>query len=242
MVWQWPWSWRRDRSVLNILALSDIEIPAVYSTRILERFGHVNLVVACGDLPHYYLEYVISMLNVPVYYVNGNHVEEIKLADDEVQDKPWGATNLHRQVIRQKQNGLLLAGIEGSLRYNRGKHQYNQFQMWRITLGLVPRLLLNKVLYGRYLDIFVTHSAPEGIHDDTDRAHRGVKAFRWLIRIFRPALALHGHVHLYNPLIPRETVFHGTRVINAYGYREVTFDLPGRGKNAPAQAQTTQPS
>lgn len=26
----------------------------------LERFGHVDLVVACGDLPHYYLEYVIT--------------------------------------------------------------------------------------------------------------------------------------------------------------------------------------
>jgi Icc-related predicted phosphoesterase len=66
-----------------------------------------------------------------------------------------------------------------------------------MVLGLIPALLWNKLLRGRYLDIFVTHSAPEKIQDDTDLPHRGIRAFRWLIKVFKPRLHLHGHVHLY---------------------------------------------
>ena len=47
---------------MKILALSDVELPAVNSTRIRERFPDVDLVISCGDLPYYYLEYVLSSL------------------------------------------------------------------------------------------------------------------------------------------------------------------------------------
>ncbi len=89
--------------------------------------------------------------------------------------------------------------------------------------NLVPRLMLNKITYGRYLDIFVTHAASAGIHDDDDPAHQGVDAFRWLIETFKPRLHLHGHVHVYNPFTPRETQYKDTRVINTYGFREITL-------------------
>jgi len=39
----------------------------------MDRFGDVELVLSCGDLPYYYLEYIVSMLNVPLLYVHGNH-------------------------------------------------------------------------------------------------------------------------------------------------------------------------
>lgn len=214
---------------MKILALSDVEIPAVYNTKIRERFGNVDLVIACGDLPYYYLEYAISMLDIRMYYVQGNHVTKIIDASGEVRSEPWGATNLHRRVVYDKERDLILAGIEGSLRYNQGDHQYTQLQMWIWVLQLTPRLILNKLRYGRYLDIFISHSSPAGIQDESDRAHRGVQAFRWLIKTFQPALFLHGHIHLYNPLIPREVKFMNTRVINAYGYREIEFAVPKKG-------------
>jgi hypothetical protein len=70
-----------------------------------------------------------------------------------VRHHPQGAINLHRHVIYDPKLDLILAGIEGSLRYNRGRYQYTQRQMWQMVFGLVPQLLFNKVRYGRYLDV-----------------------------------------------------------------------------------------
>jgi len=207
----------------KLLCLSDVEVPAVYSPRIRERFPGLDAVVSCGDLPWYYLEFVVSMLDLPLYYVQGNHVFDIEDGEGEVRHHPYGAVNLHRQVIFNPHLNLILAGIEGSLRYNRGAYQYTQRQMWQMVFGLVPQLLFNKMRYGRYLDVFVTHAAPTGIHDEEDAAHKGVDAFRWLITNFSPKLHLHGHIHLYNPLKARETMHGSTRVINCYGHREIVL-------------------
>jgi len=209
----------------KLLCLSDVEVPAVYSPHIRDRFPGLDAVISCGDLPWHYLEFVVSMLDLPLYYVQGNHVFDIEDGEGEVRHHPQGAINLHHQVIYDPELDLILAGIEGSLRYNRRGYQYTQLQMWQMVFGLVPRLMFNKVRYGRYLDVFVTHAAPTGVHDEDDQAHRGVDAFRWLIKLFKPSLHLHGHVHLYNPLKARETMLGETRVINCYGHREVSLDL-----------------
>lgn len=206
---------------MKILGLSDIEVPAVYSSRIRERFGDIDLAVSCGDLPAPYLEFVVSMLDIPLYFVQGNHVFRIENDSGTVQTQPDGAINLHQKVHYDKDRGLIFAGIEGSLRYSASDYQYSQSRMWLMVLGLVPRLLLNKLRYGRYLDVFVSHATADGLHDGDDYAHRGVRAFRWLIDTFKPRFHLHGHVHLYNPLAPRETRHNQTRVINVYGYREI---------------------
>jgi Icc-related predicted phosphoesterase len=202
-----------------------VEVPAVYSPHIRDRFPGLDAVISCGDLPWHYLEFVVSMLDLPLYYVQGNHVFDIEDGEGEVRHHPQGAINLHHQVIYDPELDLILAGIEGSLRYNRRGYQYTQLQMWQMVFGLVPRLMFNKVRYGRYLDVFVTHAAPTGVHDEDDQAHRGVDAFRWLIKLFKPSLHLHGHVHLYNPLKARETMLGETRVINCYGHREISLDL-----------------
>ena len=58
---------------MKILCVSDEVDPLVYSPRIKERFGDVEFVVAAGDLPMDYLEFIVSMLNKPLFFVQGNH-------------------------------------------------------------------------------------------------------------------------------------------------------------------------
>lgn len=208
---------------MKILGLSDIEVPAVYSSHIRERFGDIDIVVSSGDLPAAYLEFVVSMLDIPLYFVQGNHVFKVENKAGTIQTHPDGAINLHQKVYYDHEHDLILAGIEGSLKYNKSAYQYSQRRMWWMVLKMVPRFLINKILYGRYLDIFVTHAPATGLHDCDDYAHRGVDAFRWLIDTFKPRYHLHGHVHRYNPLAPRETQHDQTKIINVYGYREISF-------------------
>ena len=208
---------------MKILAVSDIEQPLIYGPNIRERFNDVDLAISCGDLPYYYLEYIISMLDIPLYYVRGNHAHKTEISAFGERSYPWGADDLHRSV-RHVPSRLLMTGIQGCLRYNNGPYQYSQGQMWALVLSLVPHLMLNKLIYGRYLDIFITHAPPWQIQDMEDRPHQGVKAFRWLDKIFQPALHLHGHIHIYRQISPVQTMFGNTRVMNVFGYREIILD------------------
>ena len=69
--------------------------------------------------------------------------------------------------------------------------------MWAFAISMVPALLVNKIRYGRYLDIFISHAPPWKIHDMEDLAHHGIKAFNWLIQVFKPLYHFHGHIHVY---------------------------------------------
>jgi uncharacterized protein len=211
---------------MKILAVSDVELDILYSPMITQRFTDVDLVIGCGDLPYYYLEYMISMLNKPLYYVKGNHApRKVEEGEGGPRTSPWGGVDLHRRVVRDKGTGLIMAGIEGSLSYNQGPYQYSQLEMWIMILRMVPRLLFNRIFYGRYLDILVTHAPPWNIHDKEDLPHRGIKAFRWFIETFKPAYHLHGHIHIYAQYDKTETLHCQTQVINAYGYKKITLNL-----------------
>lgn len=209
---------------LRVLTLSDEVVKFIYSPAVRKRFGGVNMIIGCGDLPREYLEYVVSVLNRPLFFVRGNHTSIVEYSETGHRPVEHGGVNLHRRVVNYR--GLLLAGVEGSVRYNRGPIQYTQAEMWGHVARLVPALLRNRILYGRYLDIFVTHAPPWGIHDQPDPAHRGIRAFRWLVRVFRPTVHFHGHSHVYRPDTITETLFHGTRIINTYPYRETLVQHP----------------
>ena len=208
---------------MNLLTVSDIESPLIYSSQIKCRFSNVDLVIGCGDLSYFYLEYIISSLDIPLYFVRGNHAKDIEYNPAGKRTAPWGAVDLHKKAVRDPGSGLLLAGIEGSIRYRPGNYQYSQFQMWGMVLQIVPALLWNKIRYGRFLDIFVSHAPPWGIHDEGDRAHQGIKAFKWLIKNFQPAYHFHGHVHIYRPDVVTTTLVGDTHVVNTYGFRELVY-------------------
>ena len=97
--------------------------------------------------------------------------------------------------------------------------------MWGHIFSLGPRLLLNKLKYGRYLDIFVTHAPSQGIYDSSDLAHQGIDAFRWFLEVFQPRYHIHGHIHIYRPDAVMESHYKNTVVINTFGHRETELSL-----------------
>jgi uncharacterized protein len=207
---------------MKILAVSDIELGLIYSAGISERFKDIDLIVSCGDLPYFYLEFMVSMLNKPLYFVHGNHANQVEHTAAGYKYKPDGGTNLHKRIVHEQ--GLSIAGVEGCLQYNYGPYQYSQAEMWYYVFSLIPGLLINKVRTGRYLDIFVTHAPPWHIHDQDDRPHQGIKAFRWFDHIFQPRYHLHGHIHIYRNDTPITTRFEQTSITNVYGYRMITIE------------------
>lgn len=214
---------------MKLLSLSDVEISHIYSPHVRERFSDSDLVISCGDLSYSYLEYIISMLDKPLYYVRGNHASRIEFAEAGIKRAPEGGIDLHRKTVEY--NGLLLAGIEGCGQYNYGPYQYSQNEMWLWVFSLIPGLLANYLRFGRYLDVFVTHAPPAGIHDMKDLPHRGIKAFNWLDRVFKPRYHYHGHIHVYRNDTQTTTRYFNTTVINTYGYKESIITIPSRQEN-----------
>lgn len=217
---------------MKILCVSDQIDPLVYSNNVKERFKDVDLVISAGDLPMEYLDFIVSSLNKPVFFVFGNHnLNEYglyhKVAGQyhraDYTTSYHGTTYLGFKAYRQ--NGLLLAGASGSIRYNNGLNQYTDRQMGRKLLSLVPRLIFNKIRYGRYLDVFVTHASPEGIHDKSDPCHHGFKSFLWFMKTFRPKYLIHGHIHLYDLQDVRVSTYQATTVINAYSHYNLDVEV-----------------
>lgn len=203
---------------MKTLAVSDVVVEWIYSPKIRLLLSEMDLAIGCGDLPAYYLEYISGTLDIPVFYVYGNH--SLPRNDEQRNDKNEnGQTNLHCRMVQYK--GYTFAGVEGSVRYNAGNYQYTQSLMWLNVFRLVPSLLINHLKTGKYLNVFVTHAPAWGIHDQPDFTHQGIKAFRWLIIHFHPDYHLHGHIHVYRPDIETETTFGKTKVINTYGYRKI---------------------
>jgi Icc-related predicted phosphoesterase len=207
---------------LTVLALSDAIVPYMYSPQVRRRFPEVGLVIGCGDLPYYYLEYIYDALGKPLFFVRGNHDKIVEYSVEGQRVAPCGGINLHRQVINHQ--GLLLAGVEGCLRYRPGPFMYTQAEMWLHVFSLAPRLLANRLAHGRCLDLFVTHAPPTGIHDGPDLPHQGIHAFRWFLRVFKPAFHLHGHIHVYRPDTVTETRFGATQVLNVFNFRQITIN------------------
>ena len=202
---------------MKILAVSDEVVERLYSLCNTGHFNDVELIIGCGDLPYPYLENMVTFLNVPLLYVPGNHDPEYRKSDSKTYAE--GGSNLDLKLVRIKT--FLIGGLGGSIQYRPdGTNQYTQTDAYLRAFRLLPNLLLNRIQYGRYLDILITHSPPFGIHDDDTEAHKGLKALNWLIKISRPRFHLHGHTHFYRRnLVSSESTFRGTKIINVHPYK-----------------------
>ena len=190
---------------VRLLAVSDEVEPQLLDERTVEAQGHVDLVIGCGDLPADYLDALATVYGAPLIFVRGNHDPPGRQGD-----YPREA-EIDGRVVREK--GLLIAGLEGSIRYSDGPHQYNERQM----MGKVQALRLRLRL--RHPDILITHGPPAGVNEGTDAPHHGLQAVRRAVEWMRPRLLVHGHVHPYGREVPREGQLGETRVINVVGHR-----------------------
>jgi Icc-related predicted phosphoesterase len=236
---------------MKILCVSDQIDPLVYSTQAKERFSDIDLVLAAGDLPSDYIDFIVSTLNKPTYFIFGNHnLREFGYYHRQKQHRGPHPTiqtenyldmkgsfggiyvgfkslkdkNLLVESEKGKKRPFLIAGVSGSIRYNNGLNQYTNSQMFLKLLGLIPRLILNKLRYGTYLDVFLTHAAPRHIHDKEDPCHKGFECFNWFIKKFQPTYLVHGHIHLYDMNTPRKTLVGKTTVVNAFSHTILELD------------------
>lgn len=197
---------------MKILCISDRVERLLYGPSLNTYAGGVEAVVSCGDLPFAYLEYIITFLGVPVYYVLGNHDPA---ADSK--EYPGGCTPLDERLVDV--GGVTLAGLSGSPLYSYGPNQYTERQMYLRAWALTMKIWRRKLLSDRKPLVFVTHSPPFGLGDREDPAHVGFESFIGLIERHHPNLWLHGHVHLYGPNDHRETHRGETRILNVYGHQ-----------------------
>jgi Icc-related predicted phosphoesterase len=190
---------------VRLLAVSDEVEPQLLDERTVEAQGHIDLVIGCGDLPADYLDALATVYGAPLIFVRGNHDPPGRQGD-----YPREA-EIDGRVVSEK--GLLIAGLEGSIRYSDGPHQYTEGQMMRKVQALRLRLRL------RHPDILITHGPPAGVNEGPDAPHHGLQAVRRAVEWMRPRLLLHGHVHPYGRELPREGQLGETRVINVVGHR-----------------------
>ncbi|MCR4631856.1 MAG: metallophosphoesterase [Treponema sp.] len=235
---------------MKILCVSDYVDPMIYNQNVKEVFPDIDLILCAGDLPMDYVDFIVTVFNKPTYFIFGNHnLKELPYYHPETRfftskdtDTSYlsesshghGATYLgftsfvdERFMITDPDTGkrrpLLIAGTSGSLKYNKGLCQYTDFQMKLKLLALAPKLLINKLKYGKYLDIFMTHATPRHIHDHEDPCHKGFECYNWFLQKFKPTYMVHGHIHLYDMREERIGKYYDTTVVNAYAHCVIEF-------------------
>lgn len=197
---------------MRILAVGDVPSSYYYEhyrPGVLEPF---DLILASGDLPRDYLEFLVTLARCPVIYVRGNH------DDSYAEAPPAGCICAEGRIVTCQ--GLRILGLGGSYRYRKGRNMYTESQMRRRIWRLGPQLLRN-----RGFDILLTHAPARGINDLDTPAHRGFECFVSLLDRYKPAYFVHGHVHRsYGRDIPQYSTRGNTRIINAYDHCEFDYE------------------
>ncbi|HEY3310356.1 MAG TPA: metallophosphoesterase [Anaerolineales bacterium] len=207
---------------MKILAVSDETIDRLYNVHVRETYPDVRMILGCGDLPYSYLEFLVTVYNVPLFYVPGNHdPRDAYRAGSYVE----GGASLDGQVVFA--NGLIMAGLGGSIMYSpSGPNQYTQQEMVLRAYQLLPKIFLQTLKRHRRLDILLTHSPPQGIHDDDDPAHRGLRALNLILQVAKPRYMLHGHTIFYkHNLKSHITNYYQSQVVNIYPFRLMDIEL-----------------
>ena len=206
---------------MKALVVSDVVSEVLYAPGIREVCAGVRVILSCGDLPYEYLEYIATVLDVPLLYVLGNHDRPMHRADGRTTEGPEGGRSIEGRVVPiRSEDGrkVWIAGFGGSAAYCDGPHEYTQREMRQRVCRATARLAWNALRTGRGADVVVTHAAPRGIHDGSDPCHQGFGAFVGLMRWFRPRLLVHGHIHPSYGVDMRPQRFEATEVRSVYGH------------------------
>ncbi|MFC6092160.1 metallophosphoesterase family protein [Saccharothrix lopnurensis] len=217
----------------KVLAVADEVVERLWTDRVREL--GVDLVVAAGDLPFDYLEFLSGALDRPCVFVPGNHDVDLggytnvrglwtRAGLPARWPGPAGGVNADGRVVDVA--GLRIAGLGGSIRYRDGPNQWTERQQARRLRRVLRLARWRRLRDGRGVDVLLTHSPPLGCGDEDDPPHRGFACLHEGVRVLRPPLLLHGHVHPHGTPRP-DRELGGTRVVNVVGYRVLDFDLGG---------------
>lgn len=213
---------KRDGRPIRLLAVSDEPDPTLDSPVTRERLRPIDMIIGAGDLRPEYLSFVTDAFAAPLHYVRGNH--DVGAAWTDTEHSLLPRPMVDGRIVEE--DGIRLLGFSGSPRYNERGVQASALQMWARVLPFARRGRAASPL------IVVTHAPPRGINDDTDVAHRGFTAFRWLAARLEPPLWLHGHTALVRRgLDDRSVRVDGTLFYNCTGATLVEL-LPPAGAHA----------
>lgn len=190
---------------MKILLISDIESEYLWNFFQPEKFQDIDLIISCGDLKAEYLNFLVTMFNVPLFYVPGNHDHHY------VKHPPEGCQCIDNKLITYK--NIRILGLAGSMKYKDTPYLYTENEMRSKIRKLKLKLFFNKGF-----DILVTHAPANGINDEKDLCHEGFKCFNKLLDKYSPKYFIHGHVHLNYGIKPRIVTYKDTTIINAYNY------------------------
>ena len=209
---------------MRVLAVSDEADERLWTPEV----GRLDpdLVVGCGDVAFELLGWIAEATGAPVVFVPGNHDPDISgyrptahglvVRAGFVTEAPWPAGTINADGRVVDAAGLRLAGLGGSIRYREGPNQYTERQQGRRARRLARRTRWRR-RHRAPVDVVLAHSAPRGLGDGDDPAHRGFDALNHLARALQPRLLLHGHVA---PAPGGGDHWIGTtRVVNVFGYR-----------------------
>ena len=212
---------------MKILMIADTEERSLWddwTEETKERLSDVGLILSAGDLDADYLEFLVTMLNVPLVYVRGNH------DGDYDRKPPEGCVSADGRVVEVScddasgMRTLRIRGLGGSMRYrDNADDMYTEDEMKRRIAGL-RRTVLKDFASGRLsgrrdINILLTHSPARGYGDLEDLPHRGFECFNGLLERQKPALHVYGHVHRgYGAFVRRMEHPSGAALINASGY------------------------
>lgn len=164
----------------------------------------IDLILSCGDLAPQYLSFLATFAKVPILYVHGNHDHCYS------ETPPDGCICIDDDIYVHE--GIRIMGLGGCMSYNYGPYQYTQQEMKKRV-----KKLRRKIKKNGGIDILLTHSPAYHLNDSQDLPHTGFEAFLEVMETYEPVLFAHGHVHInYGRDFKRESVYHKTRVINAY--------------------------
>ena len=134
--------------MVRVLAVADEVSDALWGARAAALAP--DLVLAAGDLPWDYLEFLASVTDRPVVFVPGNHDPAVVDARAHRSGqflragmpceppRPAGCRNADGTVLDAA--GLRIAGLGGCVRYRPGPNQYSQREFHRRAARLLRRV------------------------------------------------------------------------------------------------------
>ncbi len=217
--------------MVRLLAVADEVNDALWGARAATLAP--DLVLAAGDLPWDYLEFLASVTDRPVVFVPGNHDPAVVDARAHRSGqflragmpcdppRPIGCRNADGTVLDAA--GLRIAGLGGCVRYRPGPNQYSQREFHRRAARLLRRVGRLQRRSPGPVDVLLTHAPPLGLGDEPDPCHVGISALHQVVETLAPSWHLHGHIHPYGQ--PRPDRRAGdTTIRNVVPYRMFEID------------------